>query len=468
MRFGDFVFEEWRILRRHGIAIPALVGLTLLLLGAALNGRAVVGMHAVAMAALQSEAATTRSAMAAQAGRGVKTAMEPGAMGFSVLDAPAILPAAALGVLATGQVDLLPSHYAVTARAEHTFMSSTELDNPLRLAIGSFDVAFVIVWLLPLVVIALCFDLVSGDRERGVLALAAAAGVRLGPFIFGKCAARAAILLVALTIALILAGLAAGIGWGASNAPGLYALWIAASTLYALFWFAICMFVNSVPRTSDSNAGILAAMWLLFVVVSPALTNLAATTVFPAPSRVALTTELREATEIADRESAKARDRYFFDHPDMQSSAMDTGAYYRSVAQSETQVSRAMRPLLEAFDTQAQRQQTIVNALQYLSPGTLIYQVLTALAGSDGQRHREFRSQVRVFHSRWSGFFVERLAIGSALTGSDYQQLPQFRFGEPVTRQVIDRTAAPLLLLLFLTVLLGWWAVRRLARFPIV
>ena len=85
MRLGDFIFEEWRILRRHGVAIPALVGLLLLLLGAALNGRAMANVRAAALLSLQSEAAMTTSAMAAQARRGVKTATEPGAMGFSVL-----------------------------------------------------------------------------------------------------------------------------------------------------------------------------------------------------------------------------------------------------------------------------------------------------------------------------------------------------------------------------------------------
>ncbi len=464
----QFIRDEWRLLHRQGTVVPALLGLAILLVGATLNGRALLKVHESTSAAMRNDAVSLNEAMSAQAARGLKTATDAGAVGFSVLSGPAILHAAPLGALAVGQSDLLPSQDAVTARAEHTFLSSMELDNPLRLAIGSFDAAFVIVWLLPLFVIALNFDLVSGDRERGVLLVAAAAGVRLGSFILRKCAARACILLGGLLLALIIAGIAAGIDWRNPDALLMWTLWLATSFLYAMFWFALCLWINSVPHSSDRNAGLLAAAWLLFVVVAPALTNLAATSLFPAPSRVALTTELREATSAADRNSAQSRDRYFFDHPEMRAGEMDTGAYYRSVAESEASVAVAMRPLLEAFDAQAQRQQSVVNALQYFSPGTLAYQILTNLAGSDGRRHRDFRLQTKAFHANWTAFFVSRLNAGRPLLPTDYRSLPQFQFLDAPAMRIAADVAIPLFLLLGIVALLTWLAVRRLVRFPII
>lgn len=462
------VRQELRLLWREGYALWALVALLLLLVAAGINGRALLGVQTQTATALTGDSQQIVSALAEQAARGVAAAAEPGAAGFSVLVAPAILPPAPLAGLAIGQSDLLPTYYEVTARGEHTFLAHFEIDNPLRLSVGNFDVAFVIVWLLPLLVIALCFNVVSAERERGVLALAVAAGASPARFILGKCATRALILVVAIWVALLAAAVAAGVPL--ERAEGLLPLlfWLVAATSYAAFWFSLALLVNAGMRASDLNASILAGAWLLLVIIAPALTNLAATTAFAAPSRVALTTALREASEQSDREAAKARDRYFFDHPEMQSGEMDKTQYYQSVARSEASVAQAMRPLIAQFASQAQRQQHLVAALQYLSPGTLTYQLLTSLAGTDGVRHRDFTDQTLQFHAAWAGFFTSRLMKGEKLTRADYESLPRFVFRPTSMRAVLRGAARPLGVLIVISTLLSALAIWRLRRIPVV
>ncbi len=462
------VRQELHLLRREGLAPWALVALTLLLVAAALNGRALLGVQARTAAALETETAQTARALADQAGRGIATAISPGVVGYSVLGEPALLPATPLGALAIGQGDLLPWWYPVTARGPYSFLTRSEPENPLRLSIGNFDAAFVIVWLLPLVVIALSFNVVSAERERGVLAVAVASGSSPAAFIRGKIAARALIVFGSLWIALLAAALAAGVPLASSAGALPWLLWLVGATLYGAFWFALALFVNSRPRASDQNASLLAGAWLVLVILLPALTNLAATTVFAAPSRVALTTELREASEEADRAAAASRDKYFFDHPEMQGGEMDRTAYFQSVAETELRISQTMAPLLEQFDLQSRRQQGLVEVLQYLSPGTMTWQALTALAGSDGARHREFRSQTLAFHDRWSGHFREPLMRGASLSPADYAALPQFEFNEPALGRTLTRALPALAALLALSLLLGGIAFRRLRHFPVV
>ncbi len=464
---GTVLRQELLVLRREGLAPWAMAALALLTVAAAINGRALLDVQARTASVLEQELAETTQALAAQAARGVATATSPGAVGYSVLSEPAVLPVAPLGALAIGQGELLPSWYPVTARGAHTFLARSEPDNPLRLSIGNFDVAFVIVWLLPLVVIALSFNVVSGERERGVLAIAVAAGARPAHFILGKIAARALLVLGSLWVALPVAALAGGAPLG--RAEGLLPLlvWLCGATLYAAFWFALALWVNSRPRASDQNASLLAGAWLVLVILMPALSNLAATTAFAAPSRVELTTELREASEEADRAAAATRDQYFFDHPDMQGGDMDRTAYFQSVAESELSVSRAMAPLLAKFATQAMRQQGLVGILQYLSPGTLTWQALTALAGSDGARHRAFRAQTVAFHERWSAYFREPLMRGELLGAADYANLPQFRFEEPPLWSSLERVLPALAVLLVLSLALALGALRRLQRLAV-
>ena len=460
--------HEWRLILRQGGVLSMLGVFAVLLAAAALNGSLLEKQRAGNSAAALAEATTLRDALQAQAARGVAAATSAGSVGYSVLQQPVALPRASLAALAIGQSDLLPGDYLITARGAHQFLSTVQIDNPLRLSVGGFDAAFVIVWLLPLVVIAVSFDLVSGDRERGVLALAVAQGAPLRRLMLRKFAMRVAVVAVPLVLATLLAAVVGQVPLQTFSGALLLGVWLCACLLYAAFWFALALFINSVPRASDHNAALLAGLWLLFVVVAPTLTNLVATAALPAPSRVALTTELREATEAADRAAAAARDQYFFDHPEMQNGDVDRTAYFQSVAVSERQVSAAMQPLLAAFDLQADRQRALVGTLQYLSPGTMTYQLLTSLGASDGSRHRSFRRQTLAYHQRWTAFFSTRLERNVLLTVADYAALPQFRFAErPVSVQLRD-ALGPLLTLASASLLLFLVALRRLRRYPAV
>jgi ABC-2 type transport system permease protein len=464
---GFMVREELRLLWREGHPAWALAAFIALVVIAAANGRALLDMQHSTAEALQSESRELIDALTVQAERGVEAAASAGSVGFSVLHMPVVLPAAPAAPLAIGLNDLLPSHFEVTARGAHVFLGRTELDSPLRLSLGNFDVAFVIVWLLPLVVIGLMFNVISAERERGVLALAVAAGRNPRRFVLGKCLARLFAMLGSLWVALLMAAVLAGLSWDRAEALLTFVGWLCGATLYALFWFALALLVNARSAASDRNAATLVGAWLLLVILAPALTNLIATTVFPAPSRVELTTELREATEQADRDAAATRDRYFFDHPDMQGQDMDQNEYFRSVARSEAGIARSMLPLLARFETQSERQQSVVEALQYLSPGTLSWQLLTGLSGSDGARHREFRAQTLRFHERWVEFFVTRLEANQPLTRADYAAIPRFEFRESSVATSLRRAAGPVCALSLMVFVIGGWALRRLGKLSV-
>ena len=90
----------------------------------------------------------------------------------------AVLPPAPLPLLATGQSDLSPGHESVVLwKLAAPADTRSELENPSHLLAGRFDFAFVLVWLFPLFLLAMVYDLMAGDRESGTLRLALAQGV---------------------------------------------------------------------------------------------------------------------------------------------------------------------------------------------------------------------------------------------------------------------------------------------------
>src|SRR6188508_2820797 len=119
----------------------------------------------------------------------------------------ALLPPAPLGALAIGQGDVCPNYIKVTARSLDALVSGDQIEHPLAVASGQFDVAFVILFLYPLLIFAVSFDLTASERDRGTLRMVLAQPVTLKEVVAGKMIVRAAKL--AVPVILIPIGVAA-------------------------------------------------------------------------------------------------------------------------------------------------------------------------------------------------------------------------------------------------------------------
>jgi len=473
--FGSVFTQEWVILKHNPawwLSLGLLLVLTVL---AALNGAARTEQLAGMGGGLNQEEMVTQNALRASVERweadpsgAPPPAASPGALGMSVLSHYAVLPPTPLAALSIGQNDVQPTYYKVTAHPALTFLNATEIQNPLNVLAGSFDVAFVIVFLLPIFIVALTFDLMSKEKERGTLSLVAAHGVSKTAFILAKGIARALLIFVLLLIV----GLAAvamtepNLGDGAMWAR--FAVWFLTVSLYAFFWFALSLFVNALNRPSVTNGIILANLWLVFVVVIPALVNIAATTLYPAPSRVELTTEMREATEIADQEAAESREAFFFDHPEMAGENANADEFYLQVLATDSAVERAVEPLMAEFGSQAQRRQGVVDLLQYVSPAIMTQNALNAISGTGSERFADFTDQVLAFHENWRGFFTNRIVKGTRMSAAEFDDIPVFEYSGWTVSDVLGGAGGPIAGLGLFVLVLAVWSTRRYAVYPVV
>lgn len=470
--FRHVFLHELRIFRQNPSWWGSLLVLTALAVIAAWNGGARSGAQAERIAELEAAAAQLRETIAVQLETFEQTtdaerpaAASAGALGFSILREPADLPPRPLQSLALGQSDMLPGQYAVTAHATYSFMNDSDIANPRNLLTGSFDVTFVIVFVLPVFIIALVFDLLSREKERGLLALTVAHGVSLPVYTLAKCAARCLVVMAVTLMLTVLSLVVAGIDLSAPGAVADAAAWSLVALLYALFWFAAGLFVNALDRRSETNGMLMANTWLVAVVVLPAMVNVIATAAFPAPSRVTLTTELREAASEAEERAAAAREAYYFDHPELAADTEVPGAYFREVLASEIAIEKSISPLLDRFETQARERSRVVGTLMYLSPAIIVQQALTTIAGTDDERYSEFRDQLRDFHPGYRDFFAQRLLADRAFESTDFNRLPVFSFMEVERGQ---RLAAKVIALLLYSAVLIIAALRLYRRYPVL
>ena len=472
--FGSVFFQEWVILK-HNSTWWVILGLLLVLtILAALNGAARTDQMMEMGAGLNRGEMQTQTALQVAVARwesnpvsNPPSVSSPGALGLSVLSHYTVLPPTSLAALSIGQTDVQPTYYKVTAHPALSFLNETEIQNPLNVLAGSFDVAFVIVFLLPIFIVALTFDLMSKEKESGVLSLVVAHGVSKTAFIIAKGTARALLIFTLLLVVGVAAIVLTEPDLGNGAMWVRFGLWFLVVSLYAFFWFALALFVNSWNQPSVTNGVILANLWLVFVVVIPALVNVVATTLYPAPSRVELTTEMREATEIADQEAAESREAFFFDHPEMAGESANSDQFFLQVLVTDSAVERAVAPLLEEFDLQAESRQEIVNLLQYVSPAITAQNALNAISGTGTERFADFIDQVLAFHENWRGFFTNRVVKGELMTAADFDAIPTFNYRAWGVPNVLTATAGPVLGLALFVLILSVWSARRYARYPI-
>jgi ABC-2 type transport system permease protein len=380
----------------------------------------------------------------------------------------ATLPPAPLAALSVGQSDLYPYYFKVSSQSKQTFATNDEIENPGNLLAGRFDLAFVIIYLYPLLILALSYNLISAEREQGTLAMMMSQPVSLRSFVTGKVGLRALIVL-GLAVGFSLLGfLFSGVSFGAEGVWLRLLLWIGVVAGYGAFWFALAIAVNALGKSSATNALALAGLWLVFVLLIPSLLNVAVTTAYPVPSRVEMIQATRRASAEATAKGSQLLAKYFEDHPELTAGGQaDPNDFYtRSIAvQSETE--RLIQPVIDHFDRQVLGQQTLVNRFRFLSPAVVTQAALNDIAGTSVSRYRHFLGLVDDFHQRWRAHFNPRIVQKVSLRADDYEAFPVFTFREEATGTVAGRVLVGLLGLLLPALIIGWLGLRALRRYSV-
>lgn len=468
MRSSRLARFEWQLLASDRTPWMMVLLFGAMMLYGAWNGVSWTRFQEQTIADVSAEEATrldkVRAAIERRAAGDTTATVAPvGALGAAGAVRYATLPPAPLAPLAVGSSDLFPYYTKVSLRSKQSFIVNDEIENPHNLLAGRFDLAFAIVFVLPLLIMALTYNLVSAEREQGTMALILSQPVTARRVLLLKLAVRVAFVLgltLLLTLGVIMA---AGVSLTAPGVLPKLLLWLAVVVVYSAFWIAAAIAVNALGRNSATNALALLGVWLTVVVVIPSLVAAVVTTFYPAPSRVALTTELRRVSDQAAALGDTAVSQFLADHPEMaQLGALSSrNAWGRTIALQE-RTEDAMRPTYAAFDAALDAQRGAADRLRILSPAILVQDALHDISGRSATRYRHYAAQVDTFHQGWQQFFFRRVFAEATMTPADFSALPAFAYVEEPTAAVTRRVTTALLLVLLPAVLLALWGASRL------
>jgi ABC-2 type transport system permease protein len=372
---------------------------------------------------------------------------------------PAVLPPSPLSWVAIGQSYLYPTGYAGPE-----FDEVSQIANPMKLLAGEWDISFTVVYLLPLLIIALSFDLVASDRESGIMQLALSQPVRARTILLAKASTVGAAVVGTVVLVYVLGVVATGVslrhGMLIRATIGLFAV-----LAYALFWLAVAAGLNSHHRSAAQNAFTLTALWLLFVVLIPFAIDQIATNVHPVPPHAEIVNVARSAPETVKR---IGRDQviasFLKHHPELPSTKgiSDLGLLYLEGAARREAVQQINQATQQRWEASLRQQQGLANRLSLLSPAALLTGTLIELAGTSRSRYLDFLDQTSEYRARYDKFFLLReMTLPSSLFNTaDYDLIPTMTYREEPSAHVIRRALVFLFGLLFIAVLVASVAIR--------
>ena len=138
-----------------------------------------------------------------------------------------------------------PSHIHVTVDSLDSLLNGDATEPAALLPFRSIDLGFVVVVVLPLVLLAVTYDVVSAERERGTLALILAQPVHPRHVLLAKLGVRAGVML-GIVVSATVAGLGlTGTDLTEGQVLGRLLGWAVSVGLYSAFWCAVALVVNT-------------------------------------------------------------------------------------------------------------------------------------------------------------------------------------------------------------------------------
>jgi ABC-2 type transport system permease protein len=411
--FRDLFAWEWRRAARQPLLWLALATIAASFVWGAVS---TAGLHRTQGAAItralaadaawtrsiHERAATYRSQVTPQAGQVAYWQDPTNVAGYSeyFVRAVATKPHLLVSPLAAGVSDVAPSRLDIRLNTPFAFGDTYDFENPRGLALGRFDLAFAIVFLLPLNLLVTLTLSVSFERDRGMLRLVAAQTTSPRRWIGARVAALMAWLIPGTLLALVASLAIAGTPVAAQLATVLTAALLVAA--YMLFWCGLALIVLATLPGAGAALGTLGAIWALLVLGLPLAASGVTRWVDPAPSPLAYVDAQRRTADAIGADQPALLRQALLNRADLRAHAdrIATLDHATKLSFLVPETERRLAPLRAEMMEHRTRQERIARLLGFLIPSTGLELALANLAGTDPARQRAFEAQARAHQLR--------------------------------------------------------------------
>jgi ABC-2 type transport system permease protein len=324
--------------------------------------------------------------------------------------------------LAIGQRDVQAFNLKIRLLALQGQLYDVDLGNPLLASFGAFDLAFVLVVLVPLLVIALAGNVYAAEVEAGTWSLVRSQPVRVWRLLLLKYLIRAGCVLA--PIVLLYVGATVWLGLPLDRTWWTVA---AAILLYVLLWIGVAAGIGALRRSTDFNVLALLGVWVTWTALGPALVNVAAAARFPLPEALELTVLQRQGYHGAwDEPLPEVMEAFYGRYPEWRSIPVPgdrySNAWYYAMQQRGDD---AARQAAAAYRRGLEERDRWVARWSWLLPPAALQRLLTAAAGTDLRAYLAYLDSVSAYHEQLKAHFFPVIFHEKTIADVDWAGVPR-------------------------------------------
>lgn len=309
------------------------------------------------------------------------------------------------------------------------------LQNPLGPTGGLFDLSFVVMWLLPLTVLASTYGVVSGDRQQGTWSLVAATTTSPGRVLVARLF-WPAIAFATATIAAALVATLVAAPWPDEGGWARMAAWSVLVVAYVAFWIMVAGAATARCATAPLSLGVVGLLWMIVVWVVPGLIDEGVLVSHPPGNRVAAYVAVRETGRDLEQKLPRLLDEVYVRYPQWRPAPDVVAAANRPVPGGPASrdarrvyvpalaASEIAAPFIEAVTIRRDRTAQLVRYASVLSPALAVQLVSDHLAGTSAERFVAFGRHAAEAERAWQAFFAPRILQLQDLTRADMNDVP--------------------------------------------
>lgn len=336
-------------------------------------------------------------------------------------------PPSNLAYTALGERDTYPWKHRVRMLAIEGQIYETDTPNPELAQAGRVDYAFVLSFLVPLVVILLLYDLQASERKANRFDLLLATATQPRQLWVLRIVARILTLYVCLLMPIWLGGIYAGVHLSSVLIVSLVSL------IYVLFWTLLCAWVMRKDHEPPRLASTLVGMWFLLCAVVPVVGHLAIEQGVKGPSGGDVVLLQRESVNDAwDLPKQQTMNDFVAAYPEWKEhlemkSQFEWKWYYAMQQVGDMKAAK----LSQSYRNAIKQRDKLAGLVSLISPPMLVQRQLTRLAETDAKAALSYEQAVRDYHAQLRSFYYPLLFEEQAFNLDKLDNLPQF---EPQSR----------------------------------
>jgi len=428
--------QELRLLARESSWLIAIAAYSVLLLYGSVQSRDRVRAQRLQVSASSADYASRWSelrnqAEAARKGGAWTDTRSPSLVGGPIGYAVVWLPVDGLAALSPGESLRRSRVHRISIYAAEP---EPPLENPHAAAAGPFDLSFVVIWLLPLALLAASHGAVPASRENGTWGLVVLSSTR---------PALVAVIRVMLpatalwTLTVVVAGSTVVLSGGTSAYGWLnFSLWSVALAGYAMIWALFSCLVNAKSRNAATAMLASGIVWLTLVWIIPAGIDALVAAVIPPRNRLESHIAAREVQRDLENKLPGMLEQVYARHPEWRPSPETVAAASKPVpggpASRDSRrvyvpalaAVEATQPLRESLAGRAAAAEDFVRKATLFSPVLALQMIGDWLAGTSSGQFARFETFAKEREKAWHTFFAPRILQLREMSIEDIRQVP--------------------------------------------